>query len=146
METPTCKCGQWPIEEYGPICPSCVADERQTLTGSAGALGAWFIEGREADEFEREEILSDLYRFDAYGVSADRKVIIATPNGRAIVQLIDYEGSPLITFEYVRHGRWGKTTFWFNPNSVADLGERLRAAPEKRTDFDTLFIREGVLA
>jgi hypothetical protein len=24
--TPTCRCGQWPVEEYGDVCPSCVAD------------------------------------------------------------------------------------------------------------------------
>lgn len=24
---PTCRCGMWPIEEYGPICPSCDLEE-----------------------------------------------------------------------------------------------------------------------
>lgn len=23
----TCACGSWPIEEYGPVCPSCVTDD-----------------------------------------------------------------------------------------------------------------------
>jgi hypothetical protein len=23
----TCRCGEWPISEYGPVCPSCIADD-----------------------------------------------------------------------------------------------------------------------
>lgn len=116
-----------------------------STTGSAAALGAWFTEGREADEFEREEILNDLHQFTAYGVS-DATTIITTPNGRALVERQEQEKFPeypLITFEYVRHGRWGKTTFWFNFSSVKFLFDALAAAPEKCGDFNELFVNEG---
>jgi hypothetical protein len=34
----TCRCGEWPISEYGPVCPSCIADDYTAALAAARAL------------------------------------------------------------------------------------------------------------
>jgi hypothetical protein len=112
------------------------------MNGNPYRLAQWFQipEDRSgpADDFVREEILSEVYRFTEYAIS-DRAVIFRTPHGRAIAEARDNGGCPIVDFDYVPDDRVIRLRFWMNASSVADLGERLRAQPEKRRTFDELF-------
>ena len=111
------------------------------MKGSAFALGQWFTEGRPADEFAREELLGKAFQATAFGVHKDA-VIMRVPGGRMIAEKRTVQGAPIVFFEYCEDGRWGKTTFWFNASSVSNLGDHLRAHPELRVSFDSIFVEE----
>lgn len=109
------------------------------MTGSAFALAQWFTDGQPADEFTREDLLGKCFQATAFGVHGDT-VIMRVPGGRMIAEKRTVQGAPLVFFEYCDDVHWGKTTFWFNASSVAELGDWLRARPQLRVSFDSIFI------
>jgi hypothetical protein len=110
--------------------------------GTVSSLAQWFqaskcVNGSEHDEI-REEILSECYQFTEFGVSGET-VILRTPRGRVCIDITNIGGTKVVEFDYVPNNQTVRTKFWMNHKSVADLGNRLRQAPEKRRPFDEIF-------
>jgi hypothetical protein len=104
---------------------------------------AWFTAPRSIDTpeggSEREDVLNDVYRFTAFAARGD-VVAVRTPNGRALLEARTVRGCRLVDVDYVPAGRVERVSFRMNASSLSDLGDRLRAAADKRADFDTLFL------
>lgn len=109
---------------------------------AAFTLARWFTERPEANEWEREELLGDLYGNRVVAKRQDatkgEQIIVRTQRQTCVIERADYQGSPLITFDSVANDRWHRVGFWFNLHSVADLLDKLRN--EATADFDTLFL------
>ena len=116
----------------------------KSLTGSSFSLAQWFTPAvdisNDQGEFLREDLINDVYQFTAFGVSKTGQVIVHTPDGRCIIEKKTERGCSLVWFDYVVNGRWTHYKFWFNESSVKDLGDLFRKSPEKRKDFDWLYI------
>lgn len=98
-----------------------------------------------ANDSLREMILSDAYQFSAYAVDGGH-VLLVTPLGKTLVRPRVRCGVDLLEFDHLttrnhpaRVARRARVRFWMNLSSIADLGDRLRAAPEKRCPFDSFF-------
>ncbi len=106
-------------------------------------MAQWFTPAvdisNEQGDFLREDLLGDIYQFTAFGVQKD-KIIVHTPGGRCIIEKKVERGCPLVWFDYVVNDRWTHYKFWFNEATVKDLGDAFRKHPEKRKEFDWLFI------
>lgn len=121
----------------------------QTLTGSIHALARWFENPRDvsgnADDFEREELLRDVYAADRVACRGD-EVLVRTPLGACIITRTVEQGCALVWFDHVSNGRWARRSFWYNAHSVKGLGERLRALQAEQREqgitptFDALFV------
>lgn len=113
------------------------------LTGSSFKLAQWFTPAvdisNEQGEFLREDLINDVYQFTAFGVK-EGSIIVHTPGGRCIIEKKMEGKSSLVWFDYVVNGRWTHYKFWFNESSVKDLGNLFRKSPQKRKDYDWLYI------
>lgn len=114
----------------------------RSLTGNAHATAQWFQQARQADEFEREDLQMDAEAFTEFATQGGQ-VLLRTPRGRTLVERREVAGGgAIIVFTHAPRGSWDLVAWWFNPHSVASLGDALRAAPDRRRDFDRLFIND----
>jgi len=128
-----------------------------TLTGSAWAMAQWFQQPRQVPDgfasrdqlgtsFDgiggleaREAIANEASRFERFAVSGDT-ILLQTPAGRMILEIRTVQKAKLVIFTWAPNGRTTLWETWFNASSVQHLSEALRSAPEKRCDFDQLYI------
>ena len=89
------------------------------------------------NETERMEILSDLNKLTHYAVQGNH-VLIRTNKGRCLVEKRDIDGGFLVGFMYQEHNKPRTVCFWYNPNSVANIGDLLRENAGKRVSMQSL--------
>ena len=105
--------------------------------GSLNALAALFVPARQADEFEREEILNDAAKFLVFSVDGD---IVALKTRKGRIFLEKDEAKKLVWFDYYPAGTADRVRFWMNESSVTFLGDALRQHPERRVPMERLMI------
>jgi hypothetical protein len=115
---------------------------------NAFALARWYTKAREAEEFEREELIGKLYDFTAWG-EVNKNLILKTKEGACVISINGGgqgtwpetipPGSCIVDFEIVKNRMWDKVHFWFNYSSVQDLIQKIRTATDKKVPFDRLF-------
>lgn len=97
--------------------------------GTMNALAVLFVQAREADEFEREEILQDASQFIGFAVEGSQ-VWMLTPKGRVFAEA-DKEHK-VVHFDFYPKDRFDRIRFWMNTSSVKFLSDLLHSHPERR--------------
>lgn len=113
------------------------------ITGSVAALVRWFDPStKEADEFEREDLLRDVYQASAVATNEDG-LLVKTPLGQCMIERVSefagYQDVDITRFHHVRDDRMEARTFWYNTSSVEDLMQRLQRVPV--VSFEDLFFK-----
>ena len=142
-----------------------------TMTGSVWDLAQWFQSTCEVPEYGadlatsfadsgmdcREEIMNEASRFTAWGVDKSGRVLLRTPKGRVLIELVntvpaaDGDGCHLCR-DHCKSGSVALLTWlprerttawrtWFNKSSISYLGDAIRNATDKQTSFDQIFIQ-----
>jgi hypothetical protein len=110
---------------------------------SGFTLARWFqretMANRPEDDFVREEVLSEVYRASAVGVTRSKTVFVRTPSGVCAIERKNIQGSPMLEFDFVENERWQRTMFWMNLSSLPGLGDYLRSV--QRVDPNELFLQ-----
>jgi len=142
-------------------------------TGTIFDLAQWFQSTQDVPEYGadlatsfsdeqtgmdcREEIANEASRFTAWGVDKSGRVLLRTPKGRVLIELVntvpaaDSDGCHLCT-EHSKTGSVALLTWlprdrttawrtWFNKSSINHIGDAIRAAADKQTNFDQIFIQ-----
>lgn len=97
-----------------------------------------------AAEFMQEDALEDLYRnhnaWATYrGERGDVLTVVSTPEAVAVIRKGSFQGSGIVMFRYYYRDYGTVRSFWYNPHSVASLGEALRSKPEMRVGVREIF-------
>ena len=84
------------------------------------------IPGREADEFEREELLNEIHNVVKWAVK-DRVVMVHTLKGNYVI-----ETDEIVHFYFYPKDTTERIHFWCNKDSMKDIGNRLRRSSHLR--------------